>query len=121
MKYKIVMSLMLFASSLTYAQEAKIEANKSAFHVGESIMACGKLAQIKHLENRHYLNLDKPYPNQTLTILVWNSDYRWFESRFGSLDAMNGRRICARGVIEQYKNSLQIEVKNPQFLRLMTQ
>lgn len=121
MKYKIVMSLMLLASCTTYAQETKIEAFKAAFHVGESVMICGKLVQLKHLDNRHYLNLDKSYPNQTLTILVWDNDYRWFESRFGNLDSMKGSRICARGVIEQYKNSLQIEVKNPQFLRLMTQ
>ena len=112
---------MLFASNATHAKETKVEAFKAAFHVGESVMACGKLAQLKHFDNRHYLNLDNPYPNQTLTILVWNNDYRWFESRFGNLDSMKGRRICVRGVIEQYRNSLQIEVKNPQFLRLITQ
>lgn len=110
---------LLFASITVYAQEAKIEANKAAFHVGKSVMACGQLVEIKHLSNRHYLNLDRTYPNQSLTLLVWSKDYQWFEERFGKIDSMVGKRFCARGKIEEYKNNLQIQVSNPQFLRLM--
>lgn len=102
-----------------HAAEPKIEAFKAPFHVGKSVMACGSLAEVKHLSNRHYLNLDKPYPNQSLTILVWNKDYRWFEERFGKIDSYVGRRFCARGKVEEYKNNMQMQVTNPQFLRLM--
>lgn len=109
----------LCVTSLAIAKEAKIEALKAPFYVGQSVMACGNLVETKHLSNRHYLNLDKKYPNQTLTILVWDNDYRWFEERFGKIDAKIGQRFCGRGVIEEYKNNMQIQIKNPQFLRLM--
>lgn len=114
-------TLMLLGTlaSTSNAAEPKIEAYKAPFHVGKSVMACGRLAEVKHFSNRHYLNLDKRYPNQTLTILVWNKDYRWFENRFGDLDDYIGRRFCARGKIEDYKHNIQMQVKNPQFLRLM--
>ena len=109
----------LLLSTIPYAAEPKIEAYKAPFHVGKSVMACGNLAQTKHLSNRHYLNLDKKHPNQSLTILVWDNDYRWFEEKFGKIDSYVGRRFCVRGTIEDYKGNLQIKVSKPQFLRLM--
>lgn len=66
----------LFCTSIVsaaFAAEAKIEAFKAPFYVGQSVMACGNLVETKHLSNRHYLNLDRKYPNQTLTILVWRT------------------------------------------------
>ena len=113
------MSVVLFGSTLSYAAEPKIEAFKAPFHVGKTVMACGTLAETKHFSDRHYLNLDNKYPKQSLTVLVWNKDYRWFEQRFGKIDSYVGRRFCARGKIEEYKNNLQMKVTNPQFLRLM--
>lgn len=118
-KLTLGLAFAFFASTTVNAQEPKIEAIKAAFYVGQNVMACGTLADIKHLENRHYLNLDKPYPNQSLTLLIWDNNYRWFEERFGKIDGMKGKRFCARGKIEEYKNNLQIKVNNPQFLRLM--
>lgn len=123
--HKIIVTLAISIFSLSSiasnANEPKIEAFKAPFHVGKTVMACGNLAQVKHLSNRHYLNLDKKYPNQALTVLVWDSDYRWFEERFGSIEGFVGRRFCARGKIEEYKNNMQVQVTNPQFLRLMNQ
>lgn len=119
LKKILVTSLLSLASVSSIAQEAKIEAIKAPFHVGKSVMACGQLAEVKHFDNRHYLNLDKKYPNQSLTLLVWDNNYKWFEERFGRIDHMVGQRFCARGTIEEYKNNLQIKVNNPQFLRLM--
>ncbi|TCM70990.1 hypothetical protein EC844_101266 [Acinetobacter calcoaceticus] len=116
---RLLFLISALSTTALYAQEAKIEAFKAPFYVGQSVMACGKLVETKHLSNRHYLNLDKAYPNQTLTLLVWDTDYRWFEERFGKIDAMIGQRFCARGTIEEYKNNMQLKIKNPQFLRLM--
>jgi len=118
-KVVIVASAVLFSTTLSHAAEPKIEAYKAPFHVGKTVMACGTLAETKHFSDRHYLNLDKKYPKQSLTVLVWNKDYRWFEQRFGKIDSYVGRRFCARGKIEEYKNNLQMKVTNPQFLRLM--
>lgn len=120
MKLLTILSLLsISAVGITHAKEPKIEAFRAAFHVEQSVMACGQLVEVKHLSNRHYLNLDKPYPNQTLTLLVWDNDYRWFEERFGKIDSMIDQRFCARGKIEEYKNNMQMQIKNPQFLRLM--
>ncbi|MGC9403964.1 hypothetical protein ACP43V_16050 [Vibrio genomosp. F10 str. 9ZC157] len=120
MKNKIVMLLILLgASFLTNAAEPRIEASKAAFHVGETVMACGTVAQVSKGKKAHYLNLDNRYPNQTLAVLIWNNNLKGFEQRFGQITQFENQRVCARGKITEYKNSLQIQVSNPQFLRLM--
>lgn len=118
-RFAVVASAVLLSTTVSHAAEPKIEAYKAPFHVGKTVMACGVLAETKHFPDRHYLNLDKKYPKQSLTVLVWNKDYRWFEQRFGKIDGYVGRRFCVRGKIEEYKNNLQMKVTNPQFLRLM--
>ncbi|QGM99583.1 hypothetical protein F7D14_06105 [Methylocystis parvus] len=97
-----------------------IEALKAPFHVSESVLACGRVAQVSAHPEITYINLDRPYPDQTLALVVWQNDLAAYEARFGNLSALEGRRVCAQGVIEEHKGSLQMILKNPQFLRLMT-
>lgn len=117
---KYIFFLFAILSAVTaQASEPQIEAYKAAFHVGESVMACGTLKQVTIAPQQVYLNLDKPYPNQTLTILIWHNDYPKFTQHFGSLNKYVNKKLCARGTIKEYKNTLQINVSNTQFLRVM--
>lgn len=109
----------LLLSTLATAADPRIEARKAHLYVGKSVMACGTLAEINHLPNRHYMNFDKKYPNQSLTALIWNKDYRWFENRYGKIDNFVGSRFCVIGNVAPTQNYLQINVTNPQFLKLM--
>ena len=97
----------------------RIPAYKAPFYVGKEVMACGVLSGTSRFSKGIYLNLDKPYPNQTLTVVVWNESVAPIEAKFGSLDRNIGKTFCALGTIEKYKKHLQIQIDNPQFLRLM--
>lgn len=99
--------------------EEQIEALRAPFYVGKSVLACGKVAQVTSQSNVTYINLDRPYPNHTLAFVIWQSNLSDYEKRFGKLSVLEGRRVCGRGIIEEYRNKLQIIMKNPQFLRLM--
>lgn len=100
--------------------EEQIEALRAPFHVGETVLACGRVAQVSARSDVTYINLDRPYPNHTLALVVWQSNLLAYESRFGRLSTLEGKRVCALGTIEHYRNGLQVIMKNPQFLRLMT-
>jgi DNA/RNA endonuclease YhcR with UshA esterase domain len=78
------------------------------------------VAEVSARSSVTYLNLDRPYPNHTLALVIWQSDLPAYESRFGNLSTLRGKRVCALGMIEQYRNGLQIIMKNALFLRLMT-
>lgn len=115
----VLLIILITIAQMTGANELHIEAFKAPFYVGKTVMACGILRQVRVTSNQTYLNLDNHYPNQTLTVLIWGSDIPKFTARFGNIEAYTGKRICARGQIKEYKNTLQIQMKNPQFLRIM--
>lgn len=115
-----VMGGSLLLSTVVIAAEPKIKTIEAPLYVGKSVVACGTLAEINHLPSRHYLNFDNKYPNQSLTVLVWNKDYRWFENRFGKIDNYVGDQFCVLGSIVPTKNHLQMHVTNPQYVKLMT-
>ncbi|GLR63867.1 NERD domain-containing protein [Marinospirillum insulare] len=97
----------------------RIEAYRAPFYVGKQVMACGVLADTTMFSKGMYLSLDKKYPNQTLTLVVWDENIAPLESKFGSFNSKVGRTFCALGTIEKYKKNLQVQIENPQFLRLM--
>lgn len=109
-------------SALPYTAlaEDQIEAIRAPFYVGKSVLACGRVMQVTVRSNVTYINLDRSYPNHTLGLVIWQSSLADYENRFGKLSALEGRRVCARGLIEEYRNKLQIIMRNPQFLRLMS-
>lgn len=125
---KIADSLAIDLLSKTWVQTNKaemdgnaerIEAYRAPFYVGKQVMACGVLAGTTKFAKGTYLSLDKKYPNQTLTLVLWDESVAAIEAKFGSLNGQVGRTFCALGTVEKYKKSLQIQIENPQFLRLM--
>lgn len=104
---------------MTAHAEPTIDSSKAAFHVGQEAMVCGTVYEVRPFSKGTYLNFGAKYPNQHISILVWESDYPKFAARFGSHSVFQGAQACARGLIENYKGTLQIKVSNPQFLRLM--
>lgn len=109
---------LLTAAVTAIAAEPQIDSAKAPLYIGKSVMACGTVAEINHMPNRHYINFDKKNPNQSLTALVWNKDYVWFEKRYGRMDSYVGKKMCVLGNITSTQSYLQINVTNLQFLRL---
>ncbi len=107
------------ASAQADSNAERIEAYRAPFYVGKQVMACGVLAGTSKFAKGVYLNLDKKYPNQTLTLVLWDESVAPIEAKFGSLHGQVGRTFCALGTVENYKKSLQIQIENSQFLRLM--
>ncbi len=115
---KFLVVLVIFAGSVQ-AEEPRIDSSKAAFFVGSNAMVCGLVSEVKSFSKGVYLNMGPTYPNQHISVLIWSDDVAGFNSRFSGLSVFSGKRVCARGLIEAYRSSLQIKVSNPQFLRLM--
>lgn len=118
MKFSTVI-LALLLSTTSARAEPHIESNKAPFHVGSEAMICGKVVEVRGFTKGTYLNMGAPYPNQHISVVIWNSNEEGFTKRFGSLSLFQGRSACVRGLIESYRGGLQVKVANPQFLRLM--
>jgi DNA/RNA endonuclease YhcR with UshA esterase domain len=114
-----LLSLSIFLVAASAQAEPTIDSSKAAFHVGRDAMVCGTVYEVKNFSKGTYINVGGRFPNQHISFLIWTSDQPKFTARFGALSVFMGAQACARGRVESYKNSLQIKVENPQFLRLM--
>lgn len=75
---------------------------------------CGDVASATYAAkvrgNPTFINLDKPYPKQIFTVLVWGDD----RPKFGTPEeSYRGKRICVTGKIKLYRDSPEIIASEP--------
>jgi hypothetical protein len=103
-------SAFLMFVSLSYGQT--FSAADANHHIGEHATVCGTIASERTASSSRgsptFVNLDKPYPSQIFTIVVWSSDL----PRVGSLPTSG--RICATGTITDYRGVPEIVVRDAQ-------
>jgi len=110
-----ILALAVFASSVSvFAQTKTITAKEAKDHVREAATVCGFVASARYADRTNgqptFLNLDEPYPHQIFTVLIWGSD----RAKFGTPEMKyRDRRICATGMIRNYRDVSEIAVHNP--------
>lgn len=106
------MILVLLAA--TRSAQADLTSAEAARHVGEQQRVCGKVASAKYAEAVHgsptFLNLDRAYPHQIFTALVWGADRAAFTP---APEELLGQHVCVTGKIELYKGKPEIVVHGP--------
>lgn len=104
----ITASLLLALVPLTSAALASqaLTTAEARNHIGETATVCGKVASA-HFAARSrgqptFINLDKPYPNQVFTVLIWGSD----RGKLGAPEMVyQDRDICVTGRIREPRRS----------------
>lgn len=98
----IVAVLML---SITGAAETLSTAD-AARHIGERATVCGSIAGEHTASSSRgtptFINLDRPYPNQVFTILIWGNE----RSQVGSIP--HSGQMCVTGTITSYRGTPEI-------------
>jgi hypothetical protein len=105
-------------SALCHAQTS-ISAADAKNHVGERATVCGEVASTHYAArsrgNPTFINLDKPYPTQIFTVLIWGSD----RPKFGDPEeAYRSTRICVTGKISDYKGAPEIVAYEPSQIKV---
>jgi hypothetical protein len=113
-KLLFVLPALVCLLSIAYAQET-ITPEDAAKFIGHQKTVCGTVASAhfaaKVKGQPTFINLDKPYPNQIFTALIWGSDRSKFEKPPETL--YSGKEICATGMIQSYQGRPEIVVKEP--------
>src|SRR5262249_26351548 len=101
------------------ATDQTLTASQAKDHVGEKATVCGVVASTRYAAQSKgaptFVNLDKPYPNQVFTILVWGEDLPKFS---GKPTSWNGKKVCATGTISSYRGIPEIVAKSPDQISL---
>ncbi len=116
-RYLILLILAAGLAQLTSAQK-KLAAGEAKDHVGETATVCGTVVSSRYATSTKgqptFLNLDKPYPNQVFTVLIWGENRR----KFGAPESeYKGKQICVTGKIIEYRGAPEIVADDAQQIR----
>lgn len=105
-------------TSRSYAADI-ISPEEAINHIGQQATVCGAVAGT-HFASRSngqptFIYLNRPYPNQIFTILIWGSD----RSSFPNIPEVyyRNKKICATGQIRQYRGTPEIIVRRSSQIR----
>lgn len=114
----VIPMVVVLSAALGYAQTS-ISTAEAKNHVGERATVCGEVASTHYAErsrgNPTFINLDKPYPNEIFTVLIWGSD----RPKFGDPEEMyRSKHICVTGKISDYKGVPEIVAYEPSQIKI---
>jgi hypothetical protein len=86
-------------------------------HIGEPATVCGVVVSTRYATGTKgqptFLNLDRSYPHQVFTVVIWGSD----RPKFGTPEiALMGKDVCATGTIQSYRGKAEIIATDPRQL-----
>jgi DNA/RNA endonuclease YhcR with UshA esterase domain len=97
-----------------------ISAGEAAAYIGQTKTVCGVVASSKFAQESNrsptFLNLDRAYPNQVFTAVIWGADRGKFKESPEA--AFQGKRICVTGQVQLYRDKPEIIVTSPSQVRL---
>lgn len=115
---RVLLLLFLICTLEGFAQQ-RLTAADARLHIGQQATVCGTVASV-HFASRSkgeptFVNLDKPYPNQIFTILIWGSD----RPRFGNPEqSYSGKRLCVTGLITVYRDVPEVVAHDPAVIKV---
>jgi hypothetical protein len=115
-------SFLMLAPLGTNAQSPQIKkltAIESRDHIGEQAIVCGKVVSTRYAASSRgkptFLNLDKSYPSQIFTVLIWGEN----REKFGTPEEKyREKQVCVTGKITEYRGAPEIVVSDPQSLAI---
>ena len=99
--------LLALASGMAVTAQT-ISAAEASQHVGQHATVCGEIAGEHTATNSRgtptFINLDKPYPRQVFTVLIWGDD----KAAVGNFPESG--KVCATGTITEYRGTPEIVI-----------
>ena len=121
MKNNKIVIIGLICTFCLCAETETINAAEAAKHIGEYKTVCGKVVSTFYHKRgkgkQTYINIDKAYPNQIFTILIWGSDRKYFDG--APEEIYRDKDVCVDGKISSYKGNPQIMVKTPSSIKIL--
>ena len=96
-------------------EKGPITPERTGKYIGKTKTVCGIVASSIHDEKLSgqptFLNLNRPFPEQIFTILIWGSDRPKFSDP--PEKTFQGKRVCVTGLITTHDRTPQIAISDP--------
>jgi len=111
--------LLSTACAVAAAAQQQITPAEAANHIGQVATVCGKIASLHWATSSKgqptFINLDKPYPQQIFTVLIWGSD----RPQFGDVEQkFAGKTICVTGSVSAFRGVPEIVAQSATEIRV---
>ena len=93
-----------FSPKTAGANLQKISALDATNYYDKEVIVTGKVAQVTIRSTITFINLDKPYPESPLAIVIFHGH----SSFYGDANALKGKAIEIKGKIKNYKDRPEI-------------
>lgn len=94
--------------------QKKLTAAEAKEHIGDNATVCGAVVSTRYADSSKgqptFLNLEKPYPNQIFTVLIWGSNRSKFKT---PEEDYKDKKICVTGKISAYDGLPEIIADDP--------
>jgi len=119
LRWLILTLVLCFLSFEQAVAQKKLTTAEAKEHYGKTATVCGEVVSTRYADSTKgqptFLNLDKPYPNQIFTIVIWGNN----RNKFGAPENdYKGKRICATGKITAYAGLPEIVADEPKQIKL---
>ena len=116
----IALLLLSFLIGASINAQVTIKLEDAATHVGDSVKTCGKVSGIRFMEGSKgqptLINMGAAYPNQLLTIVIWEDLRKQFEKAPEEL--FKDKEVCITGKIELYRDKPQIVIRSKEQVQI---
>lgn len=105
--------------STSVSAQDKLTAAQAKQHFGQTETVCGEVVSTSYAASSKghptFLNLDKQYPNQIFTVVIWGEN----RTKFGKPEEdYKGKRICVSGKITVYAGKPEIVASDPKQIKV---
>ena len=120
-RIRYVLFILILTQNLLLAQEARtnslprIAASEATNHLDSEAIIFGKVVEVYTTEKLIRINLDKPFPKQSFTAVIFSSN----TNSFSNLDKLKGKTIEVSGKVTQYRDKPQIVLTSTNQLRIV--
>ena len=111
MKKLLLFLTLICLTQFSFSQTVPLDSVQ--FYEGKTITVCSKVQSTfltKGEKKTTYINFGKPYPNQTFTVVIFESDLKNFS--YSPVEYLKDKNVCITGTIMLYKEKPQIVLKN---------
>lgn len=97
-----------------------ISSQEAVHHIGKAAEVCGNVANARFIPQiggkPTFINFGQPKPNQHFTAVIWGENRAKWDSPPEQI--YQNKEVCVIGRIESHEGTPQIEVINPEQIRL---
>lgn len=110
----LVLGIVISASTHGSSANQTLTAAQARDHVGETATVCGTVASAHYAFRTRgqptFLNLDRPYPKETFTVVIWGVN----REKFGKPERRyRDKHICVTGPIKVHRGVPETVVQTP--------